>query len=45
VKYVHLENLADTGAWQGVNIYQLKNGEVRVYILPRAATKAPAPKP
>jgi hypothetical protein len=41
VKYIHLENLADTGAWQGVNIYQLKNGEVRVYILPRA-TLSPA---
>ena len=36
VKYVHLENLGDTGAWQGVNIYQLKTGEVRIYVLPRA---------
>lgn len=43
VKYIHLENLADTGAWRGVNIYQLKNGEVRVYILPRVAP--PAAKP
>lgn len=45
VKYVHLENLADTGAWQGVNIYQLKSGEVRVYILPRVAPKPAPAKP
>jgi hypothetical protein len=45
VKYVHLENLAESGAWQGVNIYQLKNGEVRVSILPRVASKAPSAKP
>lgn len=40
VKYVHLENLAETGAWQGVNIYQLKTGEVRISVLPRAPKTA-----
>lgn len=40
VKYVHLENLAETGAWQGVNIYQLKTGEVRISVLPRAPKPA-----
>jgi hypothetical protein len=41
VKYVHIENLSENAAWQGVNIYQLRNGEVRLYVLPRLA-KAPA---
>jgi hypothetical protein len=36
VKYVHIENTTDSGAWQGVNIYQLKTGEVRIFVLPRA---------
>jgi hypothetical protein len=36
VKYVHIENTTDSGAWQGVNIYQLKSGEVRIFVLPRA---------
>jgi hypothetical protein len=40
VKYVHIENLVDTGAWQGINIYQLKTGEVRVSILPREPTSS-----
>lgn len=40
VKYVHLENTNTSGAWEGVNIYQLKNGEVRFYVLPRAVTPA-----
>lgn len=37
VKYVHIENLVDTGAWQGINLYQMKNGEVRISILPRVS--------
>ena len=36
VKYVHIENTTDNGAWQGLNIYQLKSGEVRIFVLPRA---------
>ena len=44
VKYVHIENLSDNAAWQGVNIYQLRNGEVRLYVLPRQA-KAPSKSP
>lgn len=39
VKYVHIQNTNSTGSWSGVNIYQLKNGEVRVYVLPRVAEK------
>jgi hypothetical protein len=43
VKYVHIENLVDTGAWQGINIYQLKTGEVRVSILPREPPSSAPP--
>jgi len=45
VKYIHLENSNDKAAWEGVNIYQLKTGEVRFYVLKReapAAALAPA---
>jgi len=44
VKYVHLENTNSSGAWEGVNIYQLKSGEVRFYVLPRTIMPvAPTP--
>jgi len=46
VKYVHIESLVDSTPWQGVNVYQLKSGEVRLFVLPRAkpaATSAPVP--
>ncbi len=42
VKYVHIENLSDNAPWQGVNIYQLRNGEVRLYVLPRQAKAPPS---
>ena len=51
VKYIHLENMSETGAWQGVNIYQLKTGETRIFVLPREAkmtstpTSTPPPAP
>lgn len=35
VKYVHYENSNESSAWQGINVYQLKNGQVRIYLLPR----------
>lgn len=45
VKYVHYENTNETSAWQGINVYQLKNGQVRIYMLPRLKpAAAPAPK-
>jgi len=44
VKYVHYENTNETSAWQGINVYQLKNGQVRIYMLPRLKPAAPAPK-
>ncbi len=40
VKYIHLENNNDKAAWEGLNIYQLKSGEVRFYVLPRAVKTA-----
>lgn len=40
VKYVHIENTTDNGAWQGLNIYQLKTGEVRIFVLPRSTAMA-----
>lgn len=40
VKYIHLESLNDKSAWEGVNIYQLKTGEVRFYVLPRVVKTA-----
>ncbi len=38
VKYIHLENSNDKAAWEGVNIYQLKTGEVRFYVLKRESS-------
>ncbi len=40
VKYVHYENSNETSAWQGINVYQLKNGQVRIYMLPRVKAAA-----
>jgi hypothetical protein len=45
VKYIHLENLSETGAWQGVNIYQLKTGETRIFLLPRVTKMTSTPVP
>lgn len=35
VKLIHLQSLRDTWQWSGLNIYQLPNGEVRLYVLKR----------
>jgi hypothetical protein len=40
VKYIHYANSNEASAWQGINVYQLKNGQVRIYVLPRAAAAA-----
>ena len=45
VKYVHYENANPTSAWQGVNVYQTKTGQVRIYVLPRVKAAAATPKP
>lgn len=49
VKYVHITNAADSGKWDGINIYTLPDGRVRYYLLARApkapAAKAPAASP
>ena len=45
VKYIHLESTNDKTAWEGVNIYQLKSGEVRFYVLPRAVKTAETTAP
>lgn len=44
VKYIHIENTNDKGAWDGINIYELPNGKVRVYVLKRQPEAAPAAK-
>lgn len=43
VKYVHITNVADSGKWEGINIYALPDGRVRYYLLPRAPKAAPPP--
>lgn len=35
IKYVHIENTHEKGAWAGINIYELPGGKVRVYVLKR----------
>ena len=45
VKYVHYENANPTSAWQGVNVYQTKTEQVRIYVLPRVKAAAATPKP
>jgi hypothetical protein len=36
VKYIHYENTNEASPWQGINVYQLKSGQVRITLLPRA---------
>lgn len=43
VKYIHLENNNVKAAWNGLNIYQLKTGEVRFYVLKRETPPPPPP--
>lgn len=40
VKFVHLQSLREKWNWSGLNIYQLPNGEVRLYVLKRLPEKA-----
>lgn len=42
VKYIHIENQNERSGWRGVNIYQLPNGQVRMYVLQRVVDDAPA---
>jgi hypothetical protein len=35
VKYVHIENTNEKAEWEGINIYQLPNSQVRMYVLKR----------
>lgn len=42
VKYVHITNAAESGKWEGINIYALPDGRVRYYLLTRSAKAAPA---
>lgn len=44
IKYVHIENTHEKGAWAGINIYELPGGKVRVYVLKREP-KVEAAKP
>jgi hypothetical protein len=47
VKYVHVENTAAKRRWDGVNIYEVPGGHVRIFVLPYVAPvvpKADAPK-
>lgn len=43
VKYVHITNAAESGKWEGINIYALPDGRVRYYLLTRTAKAAAAP--
>lgn len=40
VKFIHLQSLRDKWGWSGLNIYQLPNGEVRLYVLERLPAEA-----
>lgn len=44
VKYVHIENLATNGKWQGINVYALPDGRIRYYLLAPVATAPAAPE-
>lgn len=35
VKYVHIENKNEKAEWEGINIYQLPGGKVRMFVLKR----------
>lgn len=45
VKYVHLQNANEASAWDGLNIYQMPDGSVRMYFLARRPASPPAPTP
>jgi hypothetical protein len=48
VRFLHIDNANDKSAWSGINVYQLKDGLVRVYVLPRepkTAATTPAATP
>ena len=36
IKAIHLANRTGRGDWSGMNIYELENGEVRIFVLRRA---------
>ncbi|RMG20362.1 MAG: hypothetical protein D6729_03040 [Deltaproteobacteria bacterium] len=40
IKAIHLKNARRHGDWEGMNIYELEGGEVRIYVLPRQASNA-----
>ena len=44
-KYIHIDNLATAGKWDGINIYELPDGRVRFFVLERAKKAASAPPP
>jgi hypothetical protein len=48
VKYVHVQNINEASAWEGLNIYRMADGSVRLYFLERrapAATTSAPPAP
>lgn len=40
VKFIHLQSLREKWKWSGLNIYQLPNGEVRLYVLQRSPSSS-----
>ena len=40
VKAIHYDNPESSG-WEGVNVYQRSNGEVRIFVIPKDAEAAP----
>lgn len=41
VKYIHVENTAPKRKWDGVNIYELPGGHVRIFVLPHVEPPPP----
>ena len=44
VKAIHLKNARKRGGWEGMNVYQLADGRVRFYVLPKEKPKEPRAK-
>jgi hypothetical protein len=40
-RYFHIDNLGDKGGWSGINVYQIRNGSVRITVLPKPTPAKP----
>lgn len=39
VKAIHIANRSGRGGFSGINVYEMRGGEVRFYVLPRTASE------